>query len=273
MEDKTLLFGVRDGVGHITLNRPESANTFNAEMIKDLLRAVSHFEDDRGVRALMISGAGKLFSGGGDLKTFAAAGKDLPALVRDAATYFHLVISRITRMGIPVIAAVHGAVAGGGLSLAIACAIVVDAEPNSFSVGYTRAGLTPDGGSTYFLPRAAGLKRALELTLTNRMFTAKEALEWGIITRVAPDNDLLAEAGKMASELAKGATRAFGVSKRLLHNGLTETLETQMETEAREISTSAGTREAQEGIRAFLEKRTPNFISPDAREDSDRRQP
>src|ERR1700693_202475 len=261
MEDKTLLFGVRDGVGHITLNRPESANTFNAEMIKDLLRAVSHFEDDRGVRALMISGAGKLFSGGGDLKTFAAAGKDLPALVRDAATYFHLVISRITRMGIPVIAAVHGAVAGGGLSLAIACDIVVAAETTRFSVGYTRAGLTPDGGSTWFLPRLIGLKRALELNLTNRSFTAGEALAWGMITRVAPDDDLLTEAEKIASELAKGPKRAFGTAKRLLYNGWGETLESQMEAEAREISSASGGSEAREGIRAFLEKRARAFTS------------
>jgi 2-(1,2-epoxy-1,2-dihydrophenyl)acetyl-CoA isomerase len=162
-------------------------------------------------------------------------------------------------MDAPVVAAVHGAVAGAGMSIAIACDIVIAAETTRFMVAYTRAGLTPDGSATYFLPRIVGLKRALELTLTNRMFSAQEALQWGLITRVVPENELLAEARATAVQLASGPTRAYGVSKRLLHGGWTETLETQMENESQAIANSARTADAREGITAFLEKRTPKY--------------
>ncbi|HXN06893.1 MAG TPA: enoyl-CoA hydratase-related protein [Nitrospiria bacterium] len=261
MEFRTILLEIRNKVAQITLNRPDAANTINADLLKDLLSALDHCEGNPGVRVIMISSAGKLFSGGGDLKTFSAAGVDLPALIRMGAAHFHNVISRLARMDIPSVAAIHGAVAGGGLSLAIACDIVIAAETTRFTVGYTRAGLAPDGGSTWFLPRLIGLKRALELNLTNRSFTAGEALAWGMITRVAPDDDLLTEAEKIASELAKGPKRAFGAAKRLLYNGWGETLESQMEAEAREISSASGGSEAREGIRAFLEKRAPDFTS------------
>jgi 2-(1,2-epoxy-1,2-dihydrophenyl)acetyl-CoA isomerase len=145
------------------------------------------------------------------------------------------------------------------MSIAIACDIVVAAEATRFMVAYTRAGLTPDGSATYFLPRIVGLKRALELTLTNRMLSAQEALQWGLVTRVVPENELLAQARAIAAQLAAGPTRAYGVSKRLLHGGWTHTLETQMENESQEIANSARTADAREGITAFLEKRTPKY--------------
>jgi len=126
-------------------------------------------------------------------------------------------------------------------------------------VAYTRAGLVPDGSSTYFLPRIVGLKRALELTLTNRMFSAQEALQWGLVTHVVPDNELIAQARAIAVQLAAGPTRAYGISKRLLHSGWTETLETQMENESQAIANSARTADAREGIKAFLEKRPPKY--------------
>jgi 2-(1,2-epoxy-1,2-dihydrophenyl)acetyl-CoA isomerase len=118
----------------------------------------------------------------------------------------------------------------------------------------------PDGSSTYFLPRIVGLKRALELTLTNRIFSAQEALQWGLVTRVVPDNELLVQAKAIAVQLANGPTRAYGVSKRLLHSGWSETLETQMENESQAIANSARTQDAREGITAFLEKRPPKYI-------------
>ena len=145
------------------------------------------------------------------------------------------------------------------MSIAIACDIVMAAETTQFMVAYTRAGLTPDGSLTYFLPRIIGLKRALELTLTNRMLSAQEALQWGLITSVVPDNELLIQAKAIAVQLASGPTRAYGVSKRLLHRGWTETLETQMENESQAIANSAHTADAREGITAFLEKRPPKY--------------
>ncbi len=259
MEFRTLLFDVRDHVAHITLNRPDAANSINEDMGRDLMHAALRCDEDPEIRAVLISGAGKIFSGGGDLKAFSAKGDQLPYHVKEITTYLHAAVSRLTRMDAPVVAAVHGAVAGAGMSIAIACDILVAAETTRFTVAYTRAGLTPDGSATYFLPRIVGLKRALELTLTNRMFSAQEALQWGLVTRVVPDNDLLAQARAIAVQLAAGPTRAYGVSKRLLHSGWAETLETQMENESQAIADSARSADAREGITAFLEKRTPKY--------------
>ena len=258
-EYKTLLFDVRDNVAHLTLNRPDAANSINEDMGKDLMHAALRCDEDPEIRAVLISGAGKIFSGGGDLKDFISKGDQLPYYIKEITTYLHAAISRLTRMDAPVIAAVHGAVAGAGMSIAIACDIVVAAETTRFMVAYTRAGLVPDGSSTYFLPRIVGLKRALELTLTNRMFSAQEALQWGLVTRVVPDNELLAQARAIAVQLAEGPTRAYGISKRLLHSGWMETLETQMENESQAIANSARTLDAREGITAFLEKRPPKY--------------
>jgi 2-(1,2-epoxy-1,2-dihydrophenyl)acetyl-CoA isomerase len=259
MEYKTLLFDIRDHVAHITLNRPDAANSINEDMGKDLMHAALRCDEDPEIRAVLLSGAGKIFSGGGDLKAFISKGDQLPYHIKEITTYLHAAMSRLTRMDAPVVAAVHGAVAGAGMSIAIACDIVVAAETTRFMVAYTRAGLVPDGSSTYFLPRIVGLKRALELTLTNRMFSAQEALQWGLITRVVPDNELLAQARAIAVQLAAGPTRAYGISKRLLHSGWMETLETQMENESQAIANSARTLDAREGITAFLEKRPPKF--------------
>ncbi len=259
MEYTTLLFDVRDHVAHITLNRPDAANSINEEMGKDLMHAALRCDEDPEIRAVLISGSGKIFSGGGDLKAFSAKGNQLPYYIKEITTYLHAAMSRFTRMDAPVVAALHGAVAGAGMSIAIACDIVIAAETTRFTVAYTRAGLVPDGSSTYFLPRIVGLKRALELTLTNRIFSAQEALQWGLITRVVPDNELLAQARAVAVQLANGPTRAYGISKRLLHSGWTETLETQMENESQAIANSARTRDAREGITAFLEKRSPQY--------------
>lgn len=258
-EYKTLLFDVRDNVAHLTLNRPDAANSINEDMGKDLMHAALRCDEDPEIRAVLISGAGKIFSGGGDLKDFISKGDQLPYHIKEITTYLHAAISRLTRMDAPVVAAVHGAVAGAGMSIAIACDIVVAAETTRFMVAYTRAGLVPDGSSTYFLPRIVGLKRALELTLTNRMFSAQEALQWGLVTRVVPDNELLVQARAIAVQLAAGPTRAYGISKRLLHSGWMETLETQMENESQAIANSARTLDAREGITAFLEKRPPKY--------------
>ena len=139
------------------------------------------------------------------------------------------------------------------------CDLVVAAESARFTMAYTRAGLTPDGSSSYFLPRIVGLRRALELTLTNRFLSAREAEAWGLVTRVVPDGELLPEATAMAGELATGATGALGAAKRLFYGGWTETLETQMEQESRTLAAQAVTADGREGISAFLEKRSPSF--------------
>jgi 2-(1,2-epoxy-1,2-dihydrophenyl)acetyl-CoA isomerase len=255
----TLLYEVKDHVARITFNRPDAANALNMEMGRDLMHASIRASEDPAVRAVVLTGAGKMFSGGGDLKSFAAQEDRLPGHLKEVALYLHAAISRFVRMDAPVIAAVNGSAGGAGMSLCLFADLVIAAESAKFTLAYTRAGLSPDGGSTYFLPRIVGVRRALELALTNRVLTAKEACEWGIVTKVVPDAELQAEAQTLAKSLAAGATRAFGAAKRLLHHSSSESLETQMELEAQSIADQARTADAREGMAAFIAKRPANF--------------
>src|SRR5436853_1938094 len=226
---ETLLDEVKDHVSRITLNRPEAANALDMEMARDLMHVSIQASEDPAVRAVILTGAGKMFSGGGDLKSFAAQEDRLPGHLKEVALYLHAAVSRFVRMDAPVVAAVNGSAGGAGMSLCLFADIVLAAESAKFTLAYTRAGLSPDGGSTYFLPRIVGVRRALELALTNRVLSAKEAFDWGIVTKVVPDAELQAEAQALAVQLASGATRAFGAAKRPLHHSFAESLETQME--------------------------------------------
>jgi 2-(1,2-epoxy-1,2-dihydrophenyl)acetyl-CoA isomerase len=255
----TLLFEIRDNVGRITLNRPETGNVLNLQMAKELMEVALRCDEDPQVRAVLISGAGKNFCLGGDLKSFAAQGDNMPYHLKEVTSYFHVAVSRLARGNAPVVVAVQGAAAGGGFSLACACDLVLAAESAKFTVAYTKIGLTPDGSGSYFLPRLVGLKRALELTLTNRIFSAHEAAHWGVVTRVVPDAELMAQAEALAVQLATGPTLAFGAAKRLLNSGWTEPLETQMELESRSIADMGRTGDAREGIASFLAKRQPTY--------------
>ena len=254
-----ILLDVRDGVAHLTLNRPDAANTIQLEICRELMEATIAIDEDPSVRAVVLGGKGKMFSGGGDLKSFSGQGGRLPAYAKEVTTYLHAAVSRLTRMEAPVVAAVHATAAGAGMSLVCACDFVIAAKSAKFTMAYTKAGLTPDGSSTYFLPRIVGLRRALELTLTNRMLSADEAADLGIATRVVPDAEVHEAADAFARELAAGATRAYGLTKRLFHQSFVETLETQMELESRAIADIMRTDDAKEGIDAFVNKRAPKF--------------
>jgi len=193
------------------------------------------------------------------LDTAAPLTDDLPRFLKQMAADLHLAVSRLNRMDAPVIVAVNGTAAGAGFSIALCGDLAIAAESARFTMAYTRAGLTPDGSSTYFLPRLVGLRRAKELTLTNRTLSAAEALDWGLVNRVVPDAEVLPAARALAEELAQGATLAFGRAKRLLDGGLNATLETAMEDEAQAIAAMARTDDGREGIQAFLEKRPARF--------------
>ena len=256
----TLLFDVHEhGVARITLNRPQAANTINAEMALDLHRAAIRCSEDRAIRAVILTGAGAAFCAGGDLKSFAAQDEHLPAHLKELLVHLHGAISQFARMRAPVIAAVNGVAAGGGMSLACACDLAIAAESARFTMAYTRAGLSPDGSSSYFLPRLVGLRRALDLTLTNRMLTAAEALDWGLVTRVVPDAELPAAADALAAALADAAPLALGAAKRLVRASPNQTLETQMTDEMHSIVDMTRTSDAREGIAAFIERRAPQF--------------
>ena len=258
MSSKAVLLEVRDHVAYITLNRPQAGNALDLEMAKELAAAALECESNRDVRAVLLSGAGKSFCAGGDVKVFAAQ-PHLSRYLREITSYLHLAVSRFARLNAPVIAAVHGSAAGGGFSLAISCDLVLAAESAKFLMAYSKIGMAPDGGSTYFLPRLVGLKRAVELALTNRVLSAAEACAWGIVTEVIAPELLSARAEELAQSLAQGPTGAFGSAKRLLHGGWNQTLETQMELESRAIAEAGGTADGQEGIRAFVEKRKAKF--------------
>jgi len=254
-----LLFDVRDSVASITLNRPEVLNALNLELARDLMNVAMECYENRDVRAVVLSGAGSTFCAGGDLKSFVAQGERLPAYVTEVATYLHTAVSYLTRMHAPVIAAVKGSAAGAGMSLACACDLICAGESTRFTAAYTRIGLTPDGSLTYFLSRCVGMKRALELILLNRTLSAEEAYHWGIITSIEPDDSVLARAEALAHRLAIGPTLAFGATKRLMHQGWNESLETQMTYETQAISTMVATADGKEGIAAFLGKRPAHF--------------
>jgi 2-(1,2-epoxy-1,2-dihydrophenyl)acetyl-CoA isomerase len=259
MDYTTLLYDVKNNVARITLNRPDAANALDARMGQELMHVSIRASEDAAVRAVILTGAGKMFCGGGDLKHFAGQEERLPAHLKELAGHLHLAISRFARMDAPVVAAVNGSAGGAGLSLALFGDMVLAAESAKFTLAYTRAGLSPDGGSTYFLPRIVGMRRALEMALTNRVLSAKEALDWGLVTRVVPDAELQSEAQAIAAQLAAGATGALGAAKRLLLHSFSESLETQMELEAQAIVEQARGAHAREGIAAFIAKRPPKF--------------
>jgi 2-(1,2-epoxy-1,2-dihydrophenyl)acetyl-CoA isomerase len=260
MEYETLLFDVKDRVAKIVLNRPEAANVIDKTLAQELMQAAIRCDEEAEIRAVLLTGSGRFFSAGGDLKAFAAGGEAISAGIKELTVYLHAAISRLARMDAPVVVAVNGTAAGGGMSLAVAGDLVVAAESAKFTMAYTAAGLSPDGSATYFLPRLIGLRRSQELMLTNRRLSASEALEWGLVSRVVPDADLLAEAEALARSLGQGPTRALGMVKTLLHGSFAGTLETQMELEARGIAAMAASADGQEGIRAFVEKRKPKFV-------------
>jgi 2-(1,2-epoxy-1,2-dihydrophenyl)acetyl-CoA isomerase len=247
------------GVATLTLDRPDAFNALNLALGRELFSAVLELDEDPGVRCIVITGAGKAFCGGGDVKDFADALPRIGVLIKELTTYVHGAVSRLVRTPKPVLTAVNGVAAGGGLSLAMAGDLVLAAESARFTMAYSRIAATPDGSSSYWLPRLVGLRRAIELFYTNRVLTAREALEWGLVTRVVPDGELAGATRKLAEELAQGPTLALGRGKLLFHASTTESLETQMELESQSIAQSGHTEDFAEGVRAFTAKRPPTF--------------
>lgn len=250
-------------VGHcveITLSRPSTANAIDAEMARALMDVAIECDEDPRVRAVLLTGEGAFFCGGGNLKSFAEAGPSVGALLKELTVYFHAALSRFARMRPPLVVAVNGPAAGAGFSLAICGDIVLASERASFSAAYTRVGLTPDGGLTYQLPRLVGLRRAQELLLTNRNVSAEEAAVLGLVTRVVPANELMTEARAIAGQLVAGPLEAHATVKRHLLECFSSNLEGRMELESRALAAQAASAEGREGIAAFLERRTATFL-------------
>lgn len=253
----TVDLAVRGGVAVLTLNRPDVQNTVNLELARDLDAATARIS---GVGAVLITGAGRSFCAGGDLKEFGAQ-DDLPGHLRAVLGHLHPAIARLDALNVPIVAAVRGAAAGAGLGLACAADIVLAAPDAKFVSAYTKIGLSPDGSTSWALPRLVGVRRALELVLTNRVLDAEEALAWGLATRIVDDSSLDDEAMSIGKDLAAGATKSLGGARRLVRDSLGRTLEHQLDWEAEAIFASASHSDAKEGIGAFLSKRPPQFES------------
>ncbi len=248
----------RGAVALVTLSRPDSANTLNLEMAMDLLAAAMTCSRNPAVRAVVLTGAGRQFCFGGDLRAMASRGSASDGYIRELTGYLHSAISHFVRMDAPVIAAVNGTAAGAGVGLVAMSDLAVCGSGSKFSLAYTGVGLTPDAGTSFLLPRMIGLKRTMELMLLNRPLTAAEALAWGLVNSVVDDAQVLDDACRLAERLSTGATQAFGKTKRLLAASMAG-FESQMVLESETIATQSVTEQGAEGINAFLAKRKPDF--------------
>jgi len=257
---ETLTFERDGGVAIVALNRPEAANSLNVTMAEELVKVATHCDSNPDIRCVVFTARGKMFSAGGDLHSFAAQGDGMSEYMRYATTGLHAAIARFARMNAPYLVAVNGMAAGAGFSMAISGDMVFAAASAKFTMAYTRAGVSPDGSSTYFLPRLVGHVRAMQLILMNDVLSADQAREWGLVNEVVPDEQLMTRVMEVARQLAAGPTLAFGESKRLVADSLSHTLETQMELETRAIAGLARvSRDTVHAIQAFTKKQKPDF--------------
>jgi 2-(1,2-epoxy-1,2-dihydrophenyl)acetyl-CoA isomerase len=249
-----------DGVAHIRLNRPEASNGLDLDLLKALHDVLMTCHGDSRVRAVLLTGEGKNFCAGGDVKTFASKGESLPHYLRVATSYLQIAAGALMRLNAPVVAAVQGyAAGGGGMGLVCSSDFVVAAESANFLAGATRVGMAPDAGVSVTLPRLVGLRKAMEILLTNPVISAREALEIGLINRVVPDDQLAVEALALARQLAGGAPQALAATKRLLWNGLGLSVDACMPEESRTVSELSGTADVREGLAAVIGRRKPKF--------------
>lgn len=252
------------GVVTLTLNRPHARNALSDQMIVSLDEAFAAGEHDASVRAYVIRGAGDHFMAGGDVKSFYAS-RNNPPEQRRADTerlvhQLHLLIYRMRRAPQPIVASVRGGVAGFGMSLMMACDLAISADDAFFTLAYCHIGLSPDGSSTWSLPRIVGTRKAMELALLGERFQAPEALRLGLVNRLSPAATLDEETIKLAARLASGPGRALAHTKRLVNASLDNTLETQLQLEGVAVADCMASDDLKEGVTAFVEKRAPLFI-------------
>jgi 2-(1,2-epoxy-1,2-dihydrophenyl)acetyl-CoA isomerase len=253
----TLLTAGADGVLTLTLNRPDALNSFTVEMKEALLAALKVAARDKEVRVVILTGAGRAFSAGQDLKE--RAGPDVNDLGTELRTRYNPIILAMRRLEKPIVGAINGVAAGAGISVALACDIVIASDKASFMEAFGRVGLVPDTGSTWFLPRLVGPARAAEMIFTADSVDAATAERIGLVNRVVPADSLMAEAEALAARLAQAAPIALALAKRALNRALDSNLEDALEFEAQLQSIAGRSADHREGVAAFVEKRPPNF--------------
>ncbi|MCV7221426.1 enoyl-CoA hydratase/isomerase family protein [Mycolicibacterium elephantis] len=256
-EYETIKFEQSGAVTQITLNRPDAANGMNATMTRELAHAAKRCDTDA-TKVVVLTGSGRFFCAGGDLKDFASA-PDRGQHVKGVADDLHRAISSFARMNAVLITSVNGTAAGAGFSVAVTGDLVLAAESASFTMAYTRVGLSPDGSASYFLPRLIGVTKTKELMLTNRTLSAQEASQWGLVTEVVADAELADRTAQLADRMAATSAGSNGGVKALLLGTFKNGLEEQMEHESRLIAERAGSADGREGVDAFLAKRKAEF--------------
>ena len=259
--DEQVKLEIRSGIGVITLNRPEAFNAFHAPMIGNQAEKLIGLSSHTKVAGVVLTGAGKAFCAGGDLKWLSTSGMSHGAAFHALAAAYHQAIVEIRRMPKPVVAAVNGLAAGGGFSMALACDFRVMDKSAIFRQAYTSNGLSVDGGGTFTLPRLVGLAKAMEILAFDRPISAEQALTWGLVTEVVENGQALNRATDMVQEITKLPLSSFLASKKLLTDSFHTPFEHQLEKEREFLAWCADHPNGQEGIKAFLEKRSPVYNS------------
>ena len=259
---QTVNVSLDDGVATVELNRPQALNAWNKQFGEDLLGALRGVAADDAARAVVLTGAGRAFSSGADLKD-TGAGETMPDgrpnVYKRLTEVYHPIIELVREMPKPVLACVNGPAVGIGCSLALCCDLIIAAESAYFLLAFVNIGLVPDGGSSLLLPTRVGMARASELSMLGERLPAQRALEWGLINRVVPDASLAAETAALGARLAAGPTRSYAGSKRQLNNWLYARMGEQLELEAQIQQEMAGSADFLEGTMAFVEKRPARF--------------
>lgn len=260
MTYETVIWERSGAVGSLTLNRPESLNAWTRQFGEDLLSVIRSEAAEESVRAVLVTGAGRGFSSGADLRAgFDPADDGKPDIYKELHEVYHPVISGIRTLPKPVVAAVNGPAVGIGCSLALACDLILAAESAFFGLAFVNIGLMPDGGSTAFVPPAVGRARAFQMALLGERIPAPQALDWGLVNWVHPDDRLMDEAWALARRLAAGPTRSYASSKQALNNFIYTDLDGQLELEAELQHALGRTNDFMEGVAAFVQKRDPAY--------------
>jgi 2-(1,2-epoxy-1,2-dihydrophenyl)acetyl-CoA isomerase len=255
----SVLFQREGAVAKLTLNRPSAANTIDLALAKQLMMAAIACDEDESIRCVLLTGTGRFFCSGGDVRSFVAAGASIASLLKEMTAYFHMALARFARMNKPMVTAINGIAAGAGFSLALLGDLVLGARAAQFTAAYTALGVSPDGGLSWLLPRLVGLRSAQELIITNKTLSAEEAKALGLITRVVDTESIGEEGMRLAQELASGPTAAYGRVRQLLLRSSESSLESHLEEESRALAETARSAHGREGIAAFVAKRKPDF--------------
>jgi 2-(1,2-epoxy-1,2-dihydrophenyl)acetyl-CoA isomerase len=259
MSEPLVRVEIAGGIADVRLNRPDRLNALDFPMAEALVAAITRVERDTSVKVVTLTGEGRAFMAGGDVGVFHRAGENAPQEIARLIELFHQIVRGIRRMKPPVICGVQGAVAGGGLGLALACDLVIAAADATFVPAYTRLGTSPDGGTTWSITRLIGQRHALEWIMLGEQMDAAEAVDIGLINQVVPDNMLAEEVNALAQRIAAGPAFAFASVKRLVYQATGASFDEQLEAERAAFVAAAGTKDFREGVAAFFERRPPKF--------------